>query len=123
MVSRQKYLDKIDEMIALAESVIQEKDKDLKPREVSPLISAEFISSATTFILSIYGKDSPFYKNFVYETMQRGRWAFKAAIGILTAVRKHIQQGWLERYRDVRTYNALKTICRERAPQWDSICV
>lgn len=100
MLNKQKYLDKIDELIQLAESVTNDKYGDELPYNINPSISSEFLSSSKTFLVSIYGDKSPFYNSFIHATNSGYKRSFRAGIGILNGVRKHIEQDWLESTRN-----------------------
>jgi len=97
-LNKQKYLDKIDELIVLANGI-------LGGTEPSSLIYAsatttEFRSSTATFIVSIYGEKSPFYQNFLKSTHDDFASNYDEAKGVLLGIRKHIEQGWLDSVRN-----------------------
>jgi hypothetical protein len=100
VLNKQKFLDKIDDLIQLAESCVGKYYGDKLPYNINPSAATEFNASASVFIVSIYGPDSPFYRQFQVEMEHSTQISYKAAIGILNGIRKHIEQDWLESTRN-----------------------
>jgi hypothetical protein len=94
MFNKQKYLDKLDELIALGRNVVAGWHQEGQIYGIEG--SSEFRSSAETFIVSLYGKDSPNHKHFLHVMSTTYPNDYVEAVGILSGIKKHIGQGWMD---------------------------
>jgi hypothetical protein len=93
MLNKQKYIDKIDELVALGRRVAGSGGIDTIYGTED---SREFRSATETFIVSLYGKDSPNHKQFLEVMRTFYASDYKEAVGILIGIKKHVEQGWMD---------------------------
>jgi hypothetical protein len=94
MLDKSKYLKKIDDLINLSDEIVQDlQTNGLVKKGAKP---SEFRSSTETFIVSIYGANSPFHKNYMDTVRSEYPSNYQQSKGVLLGIRNHIADGWLD---------------------------
>lgn len=98
MNTNDKLLSRVTELIELADSVIKtEKTSQgrLRSTSVDIEIFDTFRNGSLSFILSLFGKEHPYYQNFNAGCYKPTPFGTKSGRGILTSIKTEIEQGWL----------------------------
>src|ERR1019366_4839679 len=99
MLSKQKYLEKINSLIGLADGIIKVIDSDQNYISQDSTDQRQFLSEAEQFIVNLYEIDSMYHKNYLssyrdFPINNSGRYA--ECKGVLSSIKKDIEEGWLD---------------------------
>jgi hypothetical protein len=95
MLTTAKLLERVDALIALAERSIGSQRKIDYATYVDATIFKELRSSSLSFIALTFGPAHPYCSEFDTEIKSLDPGDSREALGILTAIRKEIAEGWL----------------------------
>ena len=96
------YKDRINELLSLADKVLStQKSTSYSGTIVSEDIFNEFRSASLSFLSSLFGVNHTYFKEFDHKVKSTNPYNTNEGKGILKAVKKEIDNGWLIRFKDL----------------------
>ena len=98
MNTEDKLKKRINDLINLADrvySTLKTGSGTFGTNSVDNEIFNEFKNASLSFILSVFGKDHPYYENFSNSVNRNTPWETKSGRGILSSIKTEIDEGWL----------------------------
>ena len=91
-----KLLGRVDELIQMGNGVLStERQNQLGKKFVDLSAFYEFSSASISFVINLFGKDHPYFKDFVEKVNAAMPATVKRGLGMLQAIRGEIELGWL----------------------------
>lgn len=98
MNTEDKLKKRINDLINLSDSVYRTKRTGTGTFDTNSVdieLFNQFKNASLSFILSLFGKEHPYYENFTDEVRGNTPWETKSAKGILTSIKTEIDEGFL----------------------------
>jgi hypothetical protein len=98
MNTEERLKKRINDLIDLADrvySTLKTSTGSFGTNSVDIEIFNEFKNASLSFILSVFGKDHPYYENFTNSVNRNTPWETKSGRGILSSIKTEIDEGWL----------------------------
>ena len=94
-MNKELLTNRVKELITLGGEVLKTEDRTGQFIRVDLILFYQFRSSAMSFILKLFGSSHPYFQDFSEKVGDAQPSTTKRGIGILSAVKDEIDNGWL----------------------------